>query len=542
MIILGLYDGVDAGAALVVDNTLVAAVLDEPVRRRFGRGGLPSGAIDAVLDIAGLRPRDVDRVVLAGMLTPPLPVRLMPELRRRSSLRMREWHRAWQTWMRSSGLHMVELDAARAILTPRLRTLGFEKASLSFIEHDRAHSYAAYRSQPHDHVLILTVDTPGDGLSVSASEARHAQVDLYFRQSALAALSTLLQRVEPLIGGDLEALAALGTPDAGLVAAIVSEIAWEKGGFRPRPTNAPEDRLPGLAEAHSPATLAASVQRAIGDVLVEFVAAQVQARGVGRVCAAGELFRNAAINGRIAREAGVESFWVFPHPGDANLAIGAALGEAGVGVQRIPHPELGPRYTDQALYKALTAANLPRELVEAEATAAKLLAEGRTLARFSGPLEFSPVGLGNRTILCAADQPDVAARLAGALRTDRPLLIGAATLASAAPMVFPDLVRVLDAARFQSIALPPTADFARAYPGALRPDGLAQVQVVYPEDDPTFYRILAAYQQRTGQHTLATLTFRTPDEPVVCSPSDAIRTWRGSQIDYLLLGSYLVGR
>lgn len=120
MIILGIADGADASAALVVNNELVAAMTEETARRSRHAYGYPSAAVDAVLEVAGLRPRDVDRVVFAGSFTPAAVFRAQPGLRRDPM--PGEWARGVQATLRKTGLYMVDQGAALRVLEEGTRS------------------------------------------------------------------------------------------------------------------------------------------------------------------------------------------------------------------------------------------------------------------------------------------------------------------------------------------------------------------------------------------------------------------------------------
>jgi carbamoyltransferase len=538
MIILGIADGADASAALMVNNELVAAVTEEAARRVRGAWGFPSAAVDAVLDIAGIRPRDVDRVVFAGVFTPAAVLRARPGLRRDPA--PGEWARGVQAVLRKTGLYMVDGGAARGVLEKRLRAQGFEAAFVDTIEHDRAHATAAYRTQPREELLLFTLDSPGDGACLSVSVAKHLQIDTVYVQTALASAATFPTRIARILNvseEDLEWIAS-GEPTPELVARLRSELHYEGPGFNRLALRRGPDPLAAFA-AEGP-LLAEAALRVMSEAFGACIVDHIRRNGRAHIGVAGALLSPRLVR-EIAELPEVESLWVPPMPGDAGLSIGAVLATAGTVTQRLRDPCLGPRYAEDACYRALSNASLPREAVaDPEEEAAQLLAEGKTVARFAGPLEFSARGLGNRDFLCST--ADGATRLGEQLRLSGPARVGVALRVEHAAAAFPGLKKVENSARFQTVALRPSAAFAAAHPGALRGDGLMLPQIVHEQDDPTFYRLLTAYERRSGRPALAQVNLARPGLPVAASPADAVGAWRDSRADALFLGPYRVLR
>jgi carbamoyltransferase len=546
MIILGIADGRDASAALVVDGSLVAAVAQERIDRTRHSRVFPSGAIDAVLDVAGLRARDVDRVAFGTALSPETLLRARPELRGRVTPRLGDAWRGARAALRASGLYMVEQDIARKLLEPKLKGLGFEHAAVQMVEHDRAHATAAYRCQDRSDALVITLDTPGDGAAVTVSVGRHLQLDRVFLQTSLASVCTFPVRVARALGvepAELAALAASGHAPADLRAVFDKEIGVQGDGFTTRALVPHPDPIAGRIGAVSPEDAAAAARDAIEAAVRAFVRRWVERTRIGHVVVAGEIFTDPWLCGRLLEEPTVETLSVFPAPGDEGVAIGAALGVAGSAMRRLPSLGLGPRYTETQCYKALSVASLPRRQVDnPDETLAALVLAGRSVARFDGPLELSPGGLANRVVLFRADDPALSARVLASLRRPAWSTIGCAICTEEARDAFVGADRALASARARAVALPTTPGFAQVHPGVVQRDGTALPNLVEAADEPAISRLLHTITARTGQRAVAQLDLRFEAEPIVCSPGDAIRAWRASDLDALLLGPYLVER
>ena len=205
MIILGIADNHDSGAAVVIDGRLVSAVNQERIDRTKHSGAFPWGAIDEALSIAGVRERDVDRIVVGTAFTPSAALRAMParHAAAKQGGQFSKWlHRyiVYQSALRGAGMHTFEVDACRRILIRKLGARPFVKASVELMDHHRAHAEGAYRTQSRSECLVLTVDAMGDGTTATVSVGKNGQLDRVWRQSGLASINTFYSRVTEKLG------------------------------------------------------------------------------------------------------------------------------------------------------------------------------------------------------------------------------------------------------------------------------------------------------------------------------------------------------
>ena len=160
MIILGIADNHDSGAAVVADGRLVSAVNQERIDRKKNSGAFPWGAIDSALSTAGIRERDVDRIVVGTSFTPSALLRAFPSGHGRAKKRgqfsgLLHAYILYQSILKRAGLESAEIETCRRILHRKLRKRPFSKASLELMDHHRAHAEGAYRTQARDRCLVL---------------------------------------------------------------------------------------------------------------------------------------------------------------------------------------------------------------------------------------------------------------------------------------------------------------------------------------------------------------------------------------------------
>jgi carbamoyltransferase len=182
----------------------------------------------------------------------------------------------------------------------------------------------------------------------------------------------------------------------------------------------------------------------------------------------------------------------------------------------------------------------PRRAQDLEEQVAARLARGQIVARFDGPMEFGPRSLGNRSILAAATDRTMTDRLNLALTRSDFMPFAPVLLAEDADEWTDGLETCRDAARYMTVTTQAKPELARLCPAAVHVDGSLRPQLA-DATTPSLTRTLAAYRRITGVPAFINTSFNLHEEPIVCSPQEAIATWRAARIDALAIGPFLVG-
>jgi carbamoyltransferase len=563
MLILGLNNGVDAGAALIEDGRVLSCINEERLNRQKNFWGPPLLSMESVLRIAGVDARDVDHVAESSLtsgggphldFTAPPPMKVVTEAisllpGARSHLVKRVYRRV------SSGRRRdEEVDA-------RLRELGC-RAPKRYVEHHHCHAATAYYASPFgdspDDVLIVTADGTGDGIchSFATVDANHRIV----RRSE----STIYQSIAEPYGyvthnlgfrynrheGKITGLAAYGdgrrTGDLLLQLMgydaerleLRCRVPWGRPGAR---------KLCRLLAGHSREDVAAGIQRAIEEVMTGLVTAALRRHPRRYLCVAGGLFCNVRLNQKLREIPGVADIYVHPGMADTGQGLGAALGLWGDLHER-PRPVplrdvyLGPSFSDGEIEDELRARGVSyRRCADIHAETAELLARNRIVARFAGRMEYGPRALGHRSILYDTSDKTVNDWLNQRLgRTEfmpfAPILLKEA--ASDFLESWHDDASV--AAEFMTVTYRMTARGQAHSPAVAHVDGTARPQVVTRERNPDSFAILSAYRERTGRPILVNTSFNMHEEPIVCTPRDAVNAYERGHLDALAIGSFIV--
>jgi len=557
VLILGIADNHDAGAALVDDGRLVAAVGQERLDRVKNSGAFPWAAIEACLDMADRKPADVDQIVFGTAFTPSYVLRRFPEFHHKQKKDAGQFsyllnlYVLYQVGLRAAGLHAVEIEACAELLRARMRARGFGRAGVRLLDHHQTHAEAAYRSQHRARALVLTLDAMGDGITCTASVGDAGELNRVWAQSGLAAVNTYYSRVTEWLGfrpnrheGKITGLAAYAPPPPALVAHFRSQLSFEEPGFsvvdywRRQYKDDPFYRVLG---DYTREQVAAALQTNLEHAVTDFVRYWVGRTQVADVALCGGIFANVKLNQRIAELDCVESLWVYPNMGDGGLAAGAAMAAAALPPARTSNVYYGPSYTRKQIGLELSIAGIkPPRPDDLERQVAELLAAGKVVARCVGGVEWGPRALGNRTVMVRPDDPSVNQWLNQRLKRTEFMPFAPAVLAEDAPRLFRGYEKAADAARFMTVCFDCTDEMKRLAPGVVHVDGTARPQVVREEDNPSYYRIIQHFKAITGIPAIINTSFNMHEEPIVCSPYDALRAWKLSRIDALILGPYLI--
>jgi carbamoyltransferase len=293
--------------------------------------------------------------------------------------------------------------------------------------------------------------------------------------------------------------------------------------------------------------MAYAYQRILEETTTAWVSHYVRKHGISNVALVGGVAANVKNNQRVNEIDGVDSVFVQPDMGDGGGGLGAALaravelGDGRLDVRRIESIYMGPSYGDDAIEAALEAAGLSyHKSDDVEREIAELVAGGEIVARFNGGMEFGPRALGNRTIIAPATDPSINKSLNDRLRRTEFMPFAPATRIDDVDQCYIDAQGSLYTAEFMTITFDCTPYMKEVSPAAVHVDGTARPQVVTMDRNPSFYRVITHYKEMTGIPSVINTSFNMHEEPIVCSPEDAVRGFLQGKLDNLAAGSYVV--
>jgi carbamoyltransferase len=558
MIIIGLSPTAHESAiGILVDGRIVAAASEERFTRVKNQGGFPFHALDFCLKKAGVDPKDVDHVAYAAL--PFHKERLRDVVNYGQNLRYvttaggsaksRLFHVANYTRNLASSRSWLT-GKNETLIRDSLRGYGLDQ-KLVFVDHHLAHCASAYFPSGFDRALVVSLDGYGSGNAGSFYIGEGGKLRLLAAIPYPHSLGTFYRRVTQALGftpnrheGKIVGLAAFGDP-AKLYDVVRARFDLEHEDYYRFKSSQDPFFEKEIVRHHTREDVAAAYQRVLEDVAVHYVKKWLAKTGATKVACAGGVFANVKMNQRIMQIPGVSEMFVFPAMGDSGVGVGAALALhsdlAKAEPARLSDVYLGPSYSDAEIEKALRASglsfwrssNVVDDVVER-------LVKNRVVARFGGAMEFGPRALGNRSILYPALEPEVNKWLNDRLRRTEFMPFAPISLAERAADLYVDIERVRYTAEFMTCTTDCTPRMRAESPAAVHVDGTARPQLVRPETNPTVYRILRRYEERTKIPTLINTSFNMHEEPIVCTPDDAIRAFKDGNLEVLVLGDFLV--
>ena len=292
--------------------------------------------------------------------------------------------------------------------------------------------------------------------------------------------------------------------------------------------------------------IAATVQYMSEDHVEKILDSMIlQKGGLGEnLCLAGGLFANVKIN-QMAAKKGFNSVFVCPAMSDDGAGLGAALHLASqynaIKPTQLKSIYIGSNYNNVDIKKTLTLQNISFiEPPDAEMYLAQLLSDNKIVATYQGSMEFGPRALGNRSILANASNVKINDHLNKLLSRTEFMPFAPICLKESSQLLFKKLNGIEHACEFMTITTDCTDYMKETCPAVVHVDGTARPQLVNEEINAFIYKILKYYINITGNHALVNTSFNIHEEPIVCTPDDAIRGFFESGLDALYLNGVII--
>ncbi|KJC57011.1 carbamoyltransferase [Bradyrhizobium sp. LTSPM299] len=549
MIVLGINSVYhESAAALLVDGKLVAAVEEERFNRiKRGKQAefdnphqLPERAVRFCLNHAGLTARDIDHVAYS-----------FDPKQRRKRYRPEWWDPRLEETFR---LRLGQVPSAIDDLLGR--SLG---QRLHFVQHHLAHAASAYFPSGFDRAAILTIDGIGETAGTSLAKAVGTRIQTVETFEYPHSIGFIWEVFSGYLGfshydaSKVMGLAAYGDPEVyrepfqsimrsdGVNYGVAREFLGVEPGrfarmeaiFGP-PRHEDAEILPRHAD------MAAALQAAT-DAAITAVVRRIKHRVPSdNLCLAGGVALNCVTNDVVRRSGEFANVFIPSAPHDAGTAIGAAFVVHCAKQKRSPErgnftPYLGPAFKRREILAVVKSTGFKARRSKSPARdAADMIADGKIVAWFQGRMEFGPRALGNRSLLADARRPDMRAILNQKVkhREDfRPF--APSVLAEHAEEWF-DVGVQTASHEFMLFACPVKPDKRDLIPAVAHTDGSARVQIVSRKSNPRFHELISCFFAKTGVPLVVNTSFND-SEPIVCTPNDAIVTFRKSGIDALFM-------
>lgn len=569
--ILGLSGALDhdASAALYIDGRLVAAAEEERfIRDKHSKNRMPYESAKFCMEYAGIKPKDVTAVAI-----PFAPISIFSRAR---------WHFARGFWYAPDRALLAILFGNRKYYRYRrkiewlLVQLGFklDQVEIVPVEHHLAHASSAYHcSGFKEKTAILGIDGTGEYATTFFGVGENGKITKLKEFYSPDSLGGLYGSMTEYLGFEMldgeykvMGMAPYGNPAKHDLSRLAK---FEGGELRVNThfTNVLGPRrykkdgegyhfTPGLVDWLGPKRegdiadepyidYAASVQdlyeklsldmmeHYLGDIL----------RETGKLAFSGGGALNVKLNQKIIARPEVKELYVQPASGDAGTALGAASYVSvmrGVPVEKMEHVYLGPKYSNEDVIAACARhpSNPPwRKIDNVPERIARILADGHPVAWFQGRMEFGPRALGARSILGCPSVASVADRINEQIKFRerwRPFC------PSMLDTVGPQMLASDHPAPFMTFTFEVAESWKSRVPEVVHEDGTARAQVLKREFNPRYYDLMKELEKITGNGVVLNTSLNRRGEPMICSPTDALNMFYGSDLRYLIMEDILV--
>jgi len=558
MYILGIWDGHDSGAAIVRENKILVAINEERISRRKLDITFPEKSIQACLEYLGLSPPDITYIAISTFDFAKTLSRLLPNLkeeyyqirrRKKNPGLLKSFKKISKYKLTEFGPSNLTKSISHAILKNKLEKLGFGLSKVYLIDHHQCHAATAAFCSGFDECAVITLDGIGDGLSGSISLLRNNKLTLIETISGKSSLGVFFEHITNLLNmreledeGKVMALANYSYPIKDSENPLLNFFFIEginiKAKYGPirmyRELKKILWRLPSEQFAYC-------AQRTLETKISELVKNIMLKTGQNRIALAGGIFSNIKVNMCLSKLSMVSDCFIFPHMGDGGLALGAALMVnnelKGVSSYPLNNIFLGPDFSEEQIKSALDLSGLEYKYYEnIEQEAARIIAEKNIVFWFQGRMEYGPRALGNRSILAKPDSQKIRDLLNLKLKMRVWYQPFCPTMLEEEAKNY--LIGYKSPNLFMTMAYMVKDDKKDDIKGILGVDGSCRPQIIQGNES-LFGRLLQNLKKITGKGVALNTSFNIHGEPLVCSPQDAINTFKKCGSNYLVMGNYL---
>jgi carbamoyltransferase len=562
----------DAAAVLLKDGGIVAAAEEERFRRVKHSAGFPSLAIKYCLRQAGIKIEDVAHIGVSQVPSAQWINKITLVLHNR----LRFTHGGLDRLRSVEKICDIQSVLADSLNVPQsVLTMPFHN-----LEHHMAHMASAFLVSPFREAAVLSVDGFGDFCSTMLGHAKGNGIEKIGSVLFPHSLGLFYTSVSQYLGfgeygdeGKVMGLAPYGEPqyfdemmeivqpsgansfelnlDFFTLDASGIEMSWDEGaphigqvysGRISEIFGPPRGKDEEITDHHR--NIAASLQKCLEFHLFRILNDLHDRTGSTNLCMAGGVAYNSVANGLIKQNTPFRELFIQPASGDSGTALGIAfyiwnclLGNPRNYVMRDVY--LGPEYTEADFERSLRSFGAEfQRFDDIEERAADLLASGKIVGWFQDRMEFGPRALGNRSILADPRQEeikDVLNRRIKHRESFRPF----------APSVLEEYTHEYFEDSFESpfmlMVFKVRPEKRRNIPAIKHVDHTGRVQSVAREVNPKFWKLIDEFRKRTGIPLLLNTSFNE-NEPIVCSPQDALNCFATTEMDALVLGNFLLVR
>lgn len=572
MLILGLnMFHADASAAIILDGEVKFAIAEERLNRHKHFGGFPALAVKACLDAVGATISDVEHVAVGqdsdANLAKKVQYALANPVKILNFIRLRQRKEAMRD-VRSLLAKALDVDSGK---------LRFQEHHL---EHHIAHIASAYYCSPWDKAAGFSYDGSGDFVSTMMARCEGGEIEVLDRVFLPHSLGSVYTMICEFIGytkyGDEGKVMGLAPYGKDTYCKEIGKIVTQKNGgfqldlsyFKPLGSNQGMQVLPDgtvrlarhfsdrmekeFGKPREPYTeiaqrdmdLAYALQHRFEEVFFHLLSDLHKRMPIDDLALAGGCALNSVANGKLFERTPFRRTYIQPAAGDEGLAIGAALHTYHSVLKQPRRTELknaylGPAFSDSRIQSALQGAGVEYQKVDRATlldSVAEQIAAGKVVGWFQGRMEWGPRALGNRSIVAHPGLPNMKDVLNARIKHRewfRPF----------APSIMADYQHKYfehdHPSPFMLHVYKIRPEKRNALCAVNHVDDTGRLQSVTRDENPLYYDLISAFHRKAGIPVILNTSFNE-NEPIVCTPEEAIDCFQRTRMDVLAIGSHVV--
>ncbi len=587
----------DSAAALIEDGKIIAAAQEERFTRLKNDSQFPENAIKYCINEACIKLSDLDAIVFYDK--PFLKFeRLLDTYFDNAPKGLISFITAMPIWLKEKLFLKTTLKKS---LTEIDHNINWKKTELLFSKHHLSHAASAFFATNFDDAAILTIDGVGEWATTSIAVGNKNNIATLVEQHYPDSVGLLYSAFTYFLGFEVNSgeykvmgLAPYAMPEDELVQLYMNKITSEivtifddgsiklnKNYFKYSTSLKMIDekkfeKLFGLKTrkktdnlSFQHCALAQALQQVLEEIMLNLLQKAKELTKSKTLCMAGGVALNCVANGKIKESGLFENVYIQPAAGDAGGALGAALAAYYLHFKKeriytnefdlMQNSKLGPSYNSLEIKRAIENSKLNflafnyQELI---AKSAELLNQGKIIGWFQGRAEFGPRALGSRSILAnpllnnTQSDLNLKVKKRESFRPFAPIMLEYefekfySQTYSSPYMLFVHKIRPEFRHEFKQeteFDLIKTINQKRSVlPAITHIDYTSRIQTVNETNDKKLFDLLNEFKKQTNYGILVNTSFNINNEPIVCSPQDAINCFLKTEIDCLVLDNYLI--
>lgn len=559
--ILGVNSNIhDSAACLLKDGRIIAAAEQERFDRKKHSEDFPAEAIDFCLTQGGISLNEVETVTFpfnSWIAVPQVIAYFFRHFPRTIPLAIDRVKKGYFSFFYAN--HGMKKEMLR-----RNRQGSFP---FLYLEHHMCHAASSFYLSPFDEAAILSIDGVGEWTTTLLARGKNNKIHKIMEIGFPHSIGLIYQAVTKYLGfrinsGESKVMGLASYGDPKRYARQFEEIIIKKpgGSFEINPYfiryqyyghnkmlsknfcsafGPPRKKGEPVDERHQ--DIAAALQKRVEDVTVHVVNELYKRTKLPNLCIAGGVALNCVLNEQVKRRTPFENLYVQPAANDAGGAIGSTLlyyyhmkksPRNGI----MDHAYWGPEFNAEQMEKALLQKSVSfQKSDDICALVAEKVAAGKTVGWFQGRMEIGPRALGNRSIIADPRHPDMKDIINQKVKHREDFRPFAPSVAedhcgeyfdSSTPSPF--MLQVYQVKE----------EYRAKLPSITHVDGTARVQTVNRDSNPKYYQLIESFGKLTGVYLVLNTSFNDNNEPIVCTPEDAVACYLNTGLDALALGDY----